>query len=148
MDFAVRFRHALEGNAVELFVDNKVAQAAGGREGNLLVAAPGLERVADGAAKVEGAVRADPVRRVAGVNRDRHDRRALVVPPAGDGKAEGVGKAEGPRRRAALVVQVPGRRPDAAAVGFLRVLGVRYVELALHELLDDVESEVALDRVV
>jgi hypothetical protein len=55
-DAAVGRLQTLQRQAVELFVDDEVAEAAGGRKRDVEVAVPGLDRVADRASEVVGAL--------------------------------------------------------------------------------------------
>ncbi len=115
----------IEKAAVEILVDNEVAEAAGADNANPRVARIALHRLPDRLAELVAAPRRRLVRRKVGIDEHRHDRQRRVIhePLANKGKGMAFALAVGQRVRRDRV------------------------ELAIDEGSGQVQRQAALDRV-
>ena len=112
--------------AVELLVDDEMAEPARADDADPRVAGIALDRLADRLAELVAAPRRRLVRREVGVDEDRHDRQRRVLHEPLADKGEGVALA---------LALGQGVRGDQ-------------VELAVDQRGDQVQRQAALDRVV
>src|SRR6516165_8388391 len=77
--FAVLVRQGVDDPAVELFVDDKMAEPARADDADASVIRIALDRLADRLAELPAAPRRRLVRRVIGVEEDRHDRQIRIL---------------------------------------------------------------------
>ena len=125
-EFGVLVGAGLEDGAVEILVDQKVAQASGSDDADARVARIGLDRLADGLAELVAAPRPRLVRREICVEEYRHDGNRF------------------------LLVQQPAMHIGHAvafALAFAHPLRRRRIETVLHQPIDHVQRQFGVDRI-
>src|SRR5689334_18645894 len=125
-----------------------MAQPPRAGNGDLLVWRPGLDGSAHGTTERVRPARADPRRRIARVDSDRHDRHGLACEPVCYGIRERMRHTERTGSGRVLTVQIPRRRANAAAVRIPEIARLGDIEVLLDQRLDNVQTELRFNGVI